>query len=69
MVNKDQMKEFINCPSISVSAKYELGLDELGNTIKNMFFHGEVNFNDELYITNIRQRNLLKEALKSLKQS
>lgn len=67
VVDRNHMKEFINCPAISVSAKYELGLDELGNTIKKMFFHGEVNFNDELYITNIRQKNLLRESLKSLK--
>ena len=32
-----------------------------------MFFNGEVNFNDELYITNIRHKNLLKESIESLK--
>ena len=36
------------------------------NTIKEMFFHGEVSFNDDVYITNIRQKNSLQEAMDSL---
>ena len=39
---------------------------DLENTIKYMFFHGEVSFNDEVYITNIRQKNSLQDALDSL---
>ena len=31
-----------------------------------MFFHGEVSFNDEVIITNIRQKNSLQEAKNSL---
>ena len=31
-----------------------------------MFFDGKVSFNDEIYITNIRQKNSLQEALSSL---
>ena len=32
-----------------------------------MFVEGKIVFNDELIITNLRQKNSLKEALKSLK--
>ena len=32
-----------------------------------MFFKGELSFNDEVYITNIRQKNALAEAQNSLK--
>ena len=32
-----------------------------------MFFSGKVTFNDEVYITNIRQKTALQEALRSLK--
>ena len=46
--------------------KEQLGIDELENTIKEMFFQGEVSFNDEVYITNIRHKNSLQESLKSL---
>ena len=31
-----------------------------------MFFEGKLDFNDEIYITNLRQKNLLTEAGKSL---
>ena len=33
-----------------------------------MFYQGEISFNDQVYITNIRQKNLLIEALEDLKQ-
>ena len=32
-----------------------------------MFFDGEVSFNDEIYITNIRHKKLLSDAKESLK--
>ena len=67
VIDLNRMKELIQCPIISISAKLEIGIDVLGNTIKELFFNGEVNFNDEIYITNIRQKNLLKESIKSLK--
>ena len=35
--------------------------------IKNMFFEGELSFNDEVYITNMRHKTALEEALDSLK--
>lgn len=33
-----------------------------------MFFHGEISFNDEVYITNIRHKTALADALSSLRQ-
>lgn len=67
VISKEYMKTVIDCPTISVSAKLERGIDDLEKEIKEMFFNGEVNFNDEIYITNVRQKNLLKESVKSLK--
>jgi tRNA modification GTPase len=32
-----------------------------------MFFHGEISFNDEVYITNMRHKEALMDAFKSLK--
>ncbi len=32
-----------------------------------MFFHGTISFNDEVYITNIRHKNALIQAVESLK--
>ncbi len=67
VISSEQMKEIVDCPTISISAKLEKGIDLLENAIKQMFFAGEVNFNDQIYITNVRQKNLLKESVKSLK--
>ena len=43
-----------------------MGIDELVDKVKELFFKGEVSFNDEVYITNIRQKNLLQNSLDSL---
>ncbi len=51
---------------IQISAKEQSGMEEFEDCIKEMFFTGEVSFNDEVYITNIRHKNSLQEALKSL---
>ena len=41
-------------------------MDVLKETIQEMFFSGNITFNDEIYITNIRHKNALAEAKKSL---
>ncbi len=57
---------------ISFSATEKTGYDELVSCIKRMFYSGELDFNDEILITNVRQKNLLmraEESLKRLKES
>ncbi len=54
-------------PVISVSVKERDGLDKLINKIKELFFDGEITFNDEIYITNDRHREAFIDALNSLK--
>ena len=51
---------------IPVSVKENDGIDNLGEVIKNMFFHGNIKINDEIYITNVRQKTLIKGAFDSL---
>ena len=46
--------------------KEETGIGTLEEKIKEMFFEGEIDVNDELYITNLRQIGALKDALDSL---
>ena len=64
-------KNDLNCLScydiISISAKEETGFDKLEDSIKNLFFTGDITSNEEIYITNARHKSLLKEALNSLK--
>lgn len=54
-------------PILSISAKNNTGIHELEMLIEEMFFSGKLSFNDEVYITNIRQKNALAEAQNSLK--
>lgn len=57
-----------NIPVIEVSAINGYGINLLENTIKEMFYQGNLSFNTEIYITNIRHKNALDEAYKSLKK-
>ena len=66
VTSKDEVEKHLDKTIISISAKENTGITELEDTIKDMFFHGEVSFNDEVYITNIRQKNSLQDALDSL---
>lgn len=58
-------KKKIEKQVISISAKERTGIDRLEDTIKEMFFQGEISFNDEIYITNVRQKTALQSALQS----
>lgn len=66
VLEPEDIKEKISCSVVNISAKNHTGLDELEKAVKNMFFDGQISFNEEIYITNIRHKNLLKEALDSL---
>jgi tRNA modification GTPase len=60
------LKEKTGHPVIPISAKEEKGITELEEQIKDMFFGGEISFNDEVYITNARHKAALEEADRSL---
>ena len=62
----DRLREKAGHPVIPISAKEETGITELEEKIKDMFFGGELSFNDEVYITNERHKAALEEADKSL---
>ena len=51
---------------IRISAALKMGVEELEQEIADMFFHGDLSFNDEIYITNARQKAALIEASDSL---
>ncbi len=55
-----------NCRILSVSAREHIGMEELSRTIREMFFSGDITVNDEVYITNIRHKTALQEALSGL---
>ena len=68
VTTEEQLKGKVDHPVISISAKEKTGMEQLEQTLKTMFFHGNLEFNDEVYITNVRQKRALEEAKESLKQ-
>lgn len=55
-------------PVISVSAKEEKGIKKLEKKIKDMFVNKIISFNDQICITNIRQKTALTDAKESMKK-
>ena len=65
-VDIEELKEKTGHTVIPVSAVEETGIMELEEEIKNLFFSGNLTFNNEVYITNARHKEALEEAKKSL---
>lgn len=53
-------------PILSVSAAKEDGMEELEHLLREMFLNGDISFNDEVLITNIRHKQCMELAKKSL---
>lgn len=66
-VSAEELEKKTGKKVIPVSAKEEQGLDVLEEEIKRSFYGGELKFNDEIMITNVRQKTVLEEALTSIR--
>ncbi len=66
VTTSEMLKQRLDKKIITISAKEHTGITELEDTIKDMFLEGDISFNDEIYITNIRHKNALAETKKSL---
>ena len=51
-----------NMRILSFSAKTSQGLTELTDVIKDLFYHGELNADEELYLTSVRHKTLVENA-------
>lgn len=65
-IDLEELKKLAGHPVIPISAKEEAGVRELEEEMKAMFFGGDLTFNDQIYITNARHKEALKEAYESL---
>lgn len=74
VVTKDALAEKLeaitrhSCKMIPISAKNEKGMELLETEVKNMFYQGNVTFNDQVFITNLRHKEAIIEGLESLEQ-
>lgn len=55
-----------NCRVVNMSAKHDVGLEELGNNIKDLFLKGDININSEAVISGERNKASLIKALNCL---
>lgn len=59
---KKLKEELGQIPVIETSIVENTGLDQFVETVREMFYKKEINFNDQVYITNARQKSALMAA-------
>lgn len=67
VLSKEELEKKAGKTVIPVSVKEQTGIEELEQTIKEMFYSGEIDFNDEVMLTNVRHKGAVNEALESVK--
>lgn len=65
-VTPEKMKTGLNQKLICVSAKEQTGIEELEETIREMFYEGNLAYNDEIFAINARQKDSLLTAREHL---
>lgn len=65
-ISENQEDAIFDVKIIRTSVKENIGMEEFEQTIRDMFYNGEISFNDEVYITNMRHKEALLDAKKSL---
>lgn len=66
VTGEEEIRKHLDKEMVVFSAKEETGLDDLYLKLEDMFFEGNLSFNDEVYITNMRHKTSLKNASDSL---
>lgn len=66
-VEIEALNELDKSNIIIISAKNNEGIDLFEDRVKEMFLNGEINFNDEIFVTNARQKESIINAYSSLK--
>lgn len=69
VITEDILKEKLqkDFVIIKTSTKENTGIEQFEQTLKDMFFQGKIKINDELYITNMRHKAAIMDALQSMK--
>lgn len=67
LIKPEDMRNITGKDIIQISAKENKGIDDLEKWITDMFFQGKLSFNDEIYITSLRQKEAIADGIRSLK--
>lgn len=68
-LDEKAMQKKLHWDSISFSSKTSEGLKDLEKYITDSFLHGNISYNDQIYLTSVRHREAVENALKSLQQT
>lgn len=68
LISPEEIAAYIDAPVILFSALSKLGLEEFKEYIRKNFLSGVLKYNDELFISNARQKEALDNCLNSLNQ-
>lgn len=63
---ENELAETNQVKIIKTSTKDHTGIDLFENTVKEMFLKGDISFNDEVFITNMRHKEAIMDAKNSL---
>ena len=66
---KDQKLQEARCTIVKISALNNLGIDELYEEISKMFKLNEINFDNDLIITNARHKNLISKSIQNIEKT
>jgi tRNA modification GTPase len=66
VVTKEDILSHLDKPVVDISAKEQTGFEDFYKLLNDMFFHGHLSYNDEVYITNMRHKEALEQSLSSL---
>jgi len=67
-IDKGEIEKITGKQVFEISVKENFGIQAFEEYIKQLFFNGDLSFNNEIYITNARHKNALLDAKKSLQQ-
>lgn len=65
-VTEEEIRHITDAPVVKISAKHGDGIEDFEEVVKKMFFEGEININDEVFITNARQKSDIMSAYDSV---
>ena len=69
VVTEDSLRKILENEFVIIktSTKENTGIEIFEQTLKDMFFHGKIQINDEVCITNMRHKAAILDALESMK--
>ena len=66
---KDNRLKKVSNHILKISALQDIGIDQLQKEIVKLFHFNEINVDNEIVITNIRHKNLIRQAIENVKKA